>query len=64
MRQFFSETITIGLEEIIGKDLDEFLDFISVEAGETLLHEISYAVVGSKEGNIVLRVNGYVYAEE
>lgn len=65
MKQATAQTFTvvIGLEEIIGKDLEQFLDLIAEETGHPLLEDISYHVAGEQNGNIVLSVTGYVNPE-
>jgi len=51
--------IKFDLSEIIGKDLEQFFDFLSFESvGHECLMDISYSVVGEDNGLIEVRVTG------
>lgn len=52
--------ITVGLEEIIDTNFEGFLDLISERAGFELMMEQAFAVVGAKQGNVLIEVHGNV----
>ena len=56
---FIEGIINIDLSKAIDNDLEEFLDFISIElVGSDLLMDVSYEVVGAIDGEIMLKVSG------
>lgn len=48
--------VTIGLEEIIGADLEGFLNLLEGKCGENILEDIKYRVVGEQQGAILVEV--------
>ena len=54
--------IVIGLEDVVDRDLEQFLDFIAESAVDNLLlMDFTYRVVGvTLEGSIILAVEGDV----
>lgn len=49
----------VGLDEVIGKDLEEWLDFITELVGAPLLMDVSYRVDQvDQDGNLIIVVTG------
>lgn len=52
-------TVTVELSEIIDRNLEHFLDLLSVRAtGNPLLMDIDYTVVGTDGESIKIKVTG------
>jgi len=60
---WISTTIRIDLSDVIGKDLEQFLDLLSERAvGSDLLEDLSYQAIGINDGDICFRVRGSIRA--
>lgn len=55
-----SELAKVDLEEVIGMDLEQFLDHVSDSVGYPLLQDIQYVVEGHEGDTLLVRVTGYV----
>lgn len=56
--------VTVSLGDVIHGDLESFLDILSNEAiGNDLLMDISYELLGIRDGMLLLRVTGEVDEE-
>lgn len=57
--------VEVDLDDVIGLNLEGFLDLISEKAGEPLLTDINYEVLGTtQDGMIVLKVTGDPHVED
>lgn len=59
-----SVNIEVSIDDIIEVDYEGFLDLISEEAGEPLLMDIGYKVVGVRSEQIIIKVTGVVEIRE
>ena len=56
--EFITKQILVDLNELIGIDLEGFLNLLEERCGASVLEDISYSVVGALEGDIVIEVSG------
>lgn len=54
--------VAVDLNDIIETDFEGFLDMISYAVlDDALLSDVSYSVVGTDHGSILIQVSGYIY---
>ena len=54
----FEARVTVDLCEIIGNDLEGFLNILAEDAGKPLLMDIQYKIVGYKDNSVIFEVTG------
>jgi hypothetical protein len=58
------KVISVELGDIVGRDLESFLDMIAERAGYPNLSEINYSVIVNDGDTLLLEVTGYDFEED
>ena len=55
-----TKIVHLDINDVIGTDLEGFLNLLEEKCGEDVLEDISYQVVGAREGMIQVEVTANV----